>query len=346
MATVRGVLGRLTRELGIDLGTANTLVYLRGAGIVVREPSVIAHRTDRRGVLAVGDEAKRMIGRTPAEIVATRPLRHGVIADFEITASMLSYFMRRGLPGRSSRRPRVIVGIPYGVTEVEKRAVLDATLHAGAREAYLIEQPLAAAIGAGAPVSEPVGSMIVDIGGGTTEVATIALGGIVTARSIRVAGDDMDEAIIQYVRRAYNLLIGERTAEEIKIAIGSAYPENGEQTIKARGRDLISGLPRTLPLTSGEIRDAMAQPVQTILETVRTTLERTPPELAADIMERGLLLTGGGSLLRGLATLLADHLEIPVRPTRDPLSDVVVGTGKALEQMETLRRVLVTRKEL
>ncbi|HLJ62086.1 MAG TPA: rod shape-determining protein [bacterium] len=346
MATVRGVLARLTRELGIDLGTANTLVYLRGEGIVVREPSVIAHRTDRRGVLAVGDEAKRMIGRTPAEIVATRPLRHGVIADFEITASMLSYFIRRGLTGRSSRRPRVIVGVPHGVTEVEKRAVLDATLHAGAREAYLIEQPLAAAIGAGAPISDPVGSMIVDIGGGTTEVATIALGGIVTARSIRVAGDEMDEAIIQYVRRAYNLLIGERTAEEIKIAIGSAYPEHEEQTIKARGRDLVSGLPRTLVLTSGEIRDAIAQPVQTILETVRTTLERTPPELAADIMERGVLLTGGGSLLRGLATLLADHLEIPVRPTRDPLSDVVVGTGKALEQMETLRRVLVTSKEL
>ncbi|HLJ59754.1 MAG TPA: rod shape-determining protein [bacterium] len=345
MVTVRGVLGRLTRELGIDLGTANTLVYLGGEGIVVQEPSVIAHRTDRKGVLAVGDEAKRMIGRTPAEIVATRPLRHGVIADFDITASMLSYFIRRGLTGRPSRRPRVIVGIPYGVTEVEKRAVLDATFQAGAREAYLIEQPLAATIGAGLPVSEPVGSMVVDIGGGTTEVAVIALGGIVTGCSIRVAGDELDEAIIQYVRRAYNLLIGERTAEEIKIAIGSAYPTHEEQTFKAGGRDLVSGLPRTLLLTSGEIREAITQPVQTILETVRTTLERTPPELAADIIGRGVLLTGGGSLLRDLATLLADHLEVPVRPTDDPLCDVVTGTGRALEQMETLRRVLLTGKQ-
>ncbi len=341
---VRGLLGRLTRELGIDLGTANTLVYARGEGIVAQEPSVIAHRTDRREVLAVGDEAKRMIGRTPAEIVATRPLRHGVIADFDITASMLSYSTRRGLAGRSLRRPRVIVGIPYGVTEVEKRAVLDATLQAGAREAHLIEQPLAAAIGAGLPVGEPVGTMVVDIGGGTTEVATIALGGIVTASSIRVAGDDMDETIMQYVRKAYNLLIGERTAEEIKITIGSACSQREERTFQARGRDLVSGLPRTLLLTSTEVREAMVQPVQTIIDAVRMTLERTPPELAADVMERGVLLTGGGSLLRGLDTLLAADLGIPIRPASNPLCDVVIGTGKVLEQMDTLRRVLVTRK--
>jgi rod shape-determining protein MreB len=346
VAAVRELFGRLTHELGIDLGTANTLVYLRGEGIVVREPSVIARRTDRQRVLAVGDEAKRMIGRTPAEIVATRPLRRGVIADFDITAAMLAYFIRRALTARSLRRPRVIVGIPYGVTEVEKRAVLDATFQAGAREAYLIEQPLAAAIGAGAPVSEALGSMIVDIGGGTTEVATIALGGIVTASSVRVAGDEMDDAIAQYVRRAYNFLIGERTAEEIKIAIGSAVPGHEEQTVRARGRDLVSGMPRTLVLTSGEIRDAMTQPVQTIIETVRATLERTPPELAADIMERGVLLTGGGSLLRGLATRLQGQLDVPVRPSRDPLCDVVLGAGRTLEQMETMRRVLVTGREL
>ncbi len=346
MTAVRSLLGRLIRELGIDLGTSNTLVYLRGEGIVVQEPSVIAHRTDRKRVLAVGDEAKRMIGRTPAEIVATRPLRHGVIADFDITASMLGYFIRRGLAGHTSRRPRVIVGIPYGVTEVEKRAVLDATIQAGAREAYLIEQPLAAAIGAGLPVGEPVGTMVVDIGGGTTEVATIALGGIVTARSIRVAGDEMDDTIIQYVRKAYNLLIGERTAEEIKITIGSACTQQEEPTIKARGRDLISGLPRTLVLTSAEIREALVPPVQTIIEAVRMTLEQTPPELAADVMDRGVLLTGGGSLLRGLGTLLADDLRIPVRPAESPLCDVVLGTGKVLEQMETLRRVLLTSKHV
>jgi rod shape-determining protein MreB and related proteins len=245
-----GLFSRFTRDMGVDLGTANTLVYVRHEGIVLREPSVVAKRVDGGEVLAVGNEAKRMIGRTPGDIIATRPLRDGVIADFDTTASMLSYFIKRGLRGRSLMRPRVIVGIPSGVTEVEKRAVVDATLHAGAREAYLIEEPMAAAIGAGLPVSEPVGSMVVDIGGGTTEVAVIALGGIVTARSIRVAGDEMDESIIQYSRKAYNLLIGERTAEEIKIKVGSAYPLKEEQSIEVRGRDLVSGLPRTVRMTS------------------------------------------------------------------------------------------------
>jgi rod shape-determining protein MreB len=341
-----GLLGRFTRDMGVDLGTANTLVYVRREGIVLREPSVVARRVDGGEILAVGDEAKKMIGRTPGDIVATRPLRDGVIADFDTTASMLAYFIRRGLRGRSLMRPRVIVGIPSGVTEVEKRAVIDATLQAGAREAYLIEEPMAAAIGAGLPVSEPIGSMVVDIGGGTTEVAVIALGGIVTARSIRVAGDEMDEAIIQYARKAYNLLIGERTAEEIKIRIGSAYPQKEEQTIDMRGRDLVSGLPRTVKMTSTEIREAMAEPIATIVEAVKMTLERTPPELAADIVDRGIIMAGGGSLLRGLDRLLSEETGMPVMLTEDPLSSVVLGTGKALEEIEILKKVLIASKKM
>ncbi len=341
-----GLLGRFSRDMGVDLGTANTLVYVRREGIVLREPSVVARRVDGGEILAVGDEAKRMIGRTPGDIVATRPLRDGVIADFDTTAAMLSYFIRRGLRGRSLMRPRVIVGIPSGVTEVEKRAVIDATLQAGAREAYLIEEPMAAAIGAGLPVSEPIGSMVVDIGGGTTEVAVIALGGIVTARSIRVAGDEMDEAIIQYSRKAYNLLIGERTSEDIKIKIGSAYPQTEEQTIEVRGRDLVSGLPRTVRMTSTEIREAMAEPIAAIVEAVKMTLERTPPELAADIVDRGIIMAGGGSLLRGLDRLLGEETGMPVMLTDDPLSSVVLGTGKALEEIETLKKVLITSKKM
>ncbi len=335
---------RFTRDMGVDLGTANTLVYVRREGIVLREPSVVAKRVDGGEVLAVGNEAKRMIGRTPGDIIATRPLRDGVIADFDTTASMLSYFIKRGLRGRSLMRPRVIVGIPSGVTEVEKRAVVDATLHAGAREAYLIEEPMAAAIGAGLPVSEPVGSMVVDIGGGTTEVAVIALGGIVTARSIRVAGDEMDESIINYSRKAYNLLIGERTAEEIKIKVGSAYPQKEEQSIEVRGRDLVSGLPRTVRMTSTEIREAMAEPIASIVEAVKMTLERTPPELAADIVDRGIVMAGGGALLRGLDRLLGEETGMPVMITDDPLSSVVLGTGRALEEIETLKKVLITSK--
>ncbi len=341
-----GMLSRFSRDLGVDLGTANTLVYVRHEGIVLREPSVVAKRVDGGEILAVGDEAKKMIGRTPGDIVATRPMRDGVIADFDTTAAMLSYFIKRVLKGRSLLRPRVVVGIPSGVTEVEKRAVIDATLQAGAREAYLIEEPMAAAIGAGLPVSEPVGSMVVDIGGGTTEVAVIALGGIVTARSIRVAGDEMDEAIIQYSRKAYNLLIGERTAEDIKIKIGSAYPQKDEQTIEVRGRDLVSGLPRTVRMTSTQVREAMAEPIATVVEAVKMTLERTPPELAADIVDRGIVMAGGGSLLRGLDKLLSEETGMPVTLTDDPLSAVVLGTGKALEEIETLKKVLITGKKL
>jgi len=339
-----GLFSRFTRDMGVDLGTANTLVYVRREGIVLREPSVVAKRVDGGEILAVGNEAKRMIGRTPGDIIATRPLRDGVIADFDTTASMLSYFIKRGLRGRSLMRPRVIVGIPSGVTEVEKRAVVDATLHAGAREAYLIEEPMAAAIGAGLPVSEPVGSMVVDIGGGTTEVAVIALGGIVCARSIRVAGDEMDESIIQYSRKAYNLLIGERTAEEIKIKVGLAYPLKEEQSIEVRGRDLVSGLPRTVRMTSTEIREAMAEPIASIVEAVKMTLERTPPELAADIVDRGIVMAGGGALLRGLDRLLGEETGMPVMITDDPLSSVVLGTGRALEEIETLKKVLITSK--
>jgi rod shape-determining protein MreB len=340
-----GLWSRFSRNLGVDLGTANTLVYAQREGIVLSEPSVIARRADGGEVLAVGDEAKKMIGRTPGFIVATRPLRNGVIADFDTTASMLAWFIRRSSRGRSLMGPRVIVGIPSGVTEVEKRAVIDATLQAGAREAYLIEEPMAAAIGAGLPVSEPIGSMVVDIGGGTTEVAVIALGGIVTARSIRIAGDEMDEAIMQYARKAYNLLIGERTSEDIKIKIGSAYPQKEEQSIEVRGRDLVSGLPRTVRMTSTEIREAMAEPIAAIVEAVKMTLERTPPELAADIVDRGIIMAGGGSLLRGLDRLLSEETGMPVMLAEDPLSTVVLGIGKALEELETLQKVLVTSKK-
>ncbi|HET8678560.1 MAG TPA: rod shape-determining protein [bacterium] len=339
-----GLLGRIGRDMGIDLGTANTLVYVRRVGIVIREPSVVAKRVEDGQVLAVGEEAKRMIGRTPGDIVATRPLRDGVIADFDTTAKMLSYFIRKAANGRMWIRPRVVVGIPSGCTEVEKRAVIDATIQAGARDAYLIEEPMAAAIGAGLPVSEPVGSMIVDIGGGTTEVAIISLGGIVTSRSIRVAGDELDEAIIQYARRAYNLLIGERSAEEIKIAIGSAFPGREESAVDVRGRDLVSGLPRTVRMTSAEIREAMAEPVQQVVDAVKQTLERTPPELAADIVDRGIIMAGGGALLRGIDRLLAEETGMPVSLTDDPLGAVVMGTGRALEELDTLKKVMVSSK--
>src|SRR3990170_789343 len=324
------LLAQFGRDMGVDLGTANTLVYARGAGIILREPSVVAKRLDDGQVLAVGEAAKRMIGRTPGDIVATRPLRDGVIADFDTTAQMLQYFIKRAANGRMWIRPRVVVGIPSWCTEVEKRAVIDATIQAGARDAFLIEEPMAAAIGAGLPVSEPVGSMV---------------GDIVTSKSIRVAGDECDEAIIQYARRAYNLLIGERSAEEIKIAIGSAFPlDYEEQVVDVRGRDLLSGLPRTIRMTSTEIREAMAEPIQAIVEAVKQTLERTPPELAADIVDRGIALTGGGALLRGMDRLLAEETGMPVTLTDDPLSDVVLGTGRALEEIETLRKVLISPK--
>jgi rod shape-determining protein MreB len=339
-----GLLNRLSRDMGVDLGTANTLVYVRRVGIVLREPSVVAKRVDDGQVLAVGEEAKRMIGRTPGDIVATRPLRDGVIADFDTTAQMMTYFIRKAANGRMWVRPRIVVGIPSGCTEVEKRAVVDATLQAGARDAFLIEEPMAAAIGAGLPVSEPIGSMVVDIGGGTTEVAVIALGGIVASRSIRIGGDELDEAVIQYARRAYNLLIGERSAEEIKIAIGSAFPTREETAVDVRGRDLVSGLPRTVRMTSAEIREAIAEPVQAIVDAVKQTLERTPPELSADIVDRGIIMTGGGALLRGMDRLLAEETGMPVALTDDPLAAVVMGTGRVLEEIEILKKVLVTSR--
>lgn len=339
-----GLLALLSRDMGVDLGTANTLVYVRRQGIVLREPSVVAKRVGDGQVLAVGEEAKRMIGRTPGDIVASRPLRDGVIADFDTTAAMLTYFIRKAANGRMWIRPRVVVGIPSGCTEVEKRAVVDATLHAGARDAFMIEEPMAAAIGAGLPVSEPIGSMIVDIGGGTTEVAVIALGGIVASRSIRVAGDEFDEAIIQYARRAYNLLIGERSAEEIKIAIGSAFPSREEGAVDVRGRDLVSGLPRTVRMTSAEVREALSEPVATVVEAVKQTLERTPPELSADIVDRGIILVGGGALLRGMDRLLSEETGMPVSLTDDPLGAVAMGTGRVLEDLDSLKKVLMTSK--
>jgi len=339
------LLNSLSRDMGIDLGTANTLVHVRSKGIVLREPSVVAIQRDTGEVLAVGEEAKQMIGRTPGNIVAIRPLKDGVIADFDVTQAMLKYFIKKAMEKSRFIRPRVVVGVPSGVTEVEKRAVIDATLQAGAREAYLIEEPMAAAIGAGLPVHEPMGNMVVDIGGGTTEVAVISLGGIVTSRSIRIGGDEMDEALVQYVKRTYNLLIGERTAEEVKIAIGSAVPPKTDESMDVRGRDLVSGLPKTLTIRAHEVQHALAEPVAGIIEAVKVTLERTPPELASDIMDRGIVMTGGGSLLRGLDTMINKETGMPVYIAEDPLSCVGIGTGKALESIDLLKRVVMSPKK-
>jgi len=335
-----------SRDMGIDLGTANTLAYLRGRGIILQEPSVVAVQEGTRQVVAVGGEAKRMIGRTPGNIVAIRPMADGVIADFDVTQTMLRYFISKAAQRRALFRPRVVVCVPSGVTEVEKRAVIDATLHAGAREAYLIEEPMAAAIGAGLPVHEPTGNMIVDIGGGTTEVAIISLGGIVTHRSIRVAGDEMDEAIIHYIKRNYNMLIGERTAEEVKVEIGSAFPMEGEGSIEVRGRDLVTGLPKTLVVSAEEVREALREPVQAIIEAIKVTLERTPPELAADIMDRGIVMAGGGALLHGFDRLVSEETGMPVTLADEPLLAVARGTGKVLEEIETLSRLLVSPRKL
>ncbi|HHW08902.1 MAG TPA: rod shape-determining protein [Firmicutes bacterium] len=324
---------RFARDMGIDLGTANTLVFVKGRGIVVHEPSVVAIDSQTKEVLAVGDEAKRMVGRTPGNIIAVRPLKDGVIADFDVTERMLRHFINRAIKRRGFLRPRVLVGVPSGVTEVERRAVIDATLSAGAKDARLIDEPMAAAIGAGLPVHEPTGNMIVDVGGGTTEVAVISLGGIVAHRSIRIAGDEMDDCIVQHVRRTYNLLIGERTAEDIKKVIGTAGTPEG-LTYEARGRDLVTGLPKTVTITDKEIHDALAEPVSAIVESVRMTLERTPPELAADIMDRGIFLAGGGSLLRGLDRLLSEETGMPVHMAEDPLGAVALGTGMALEHFD------------
>jgi len=312
---------------------------VKNRGIVLREPSVVAIQAGTNRVLAVGDEAKRMLGRTPGSIVAIRPLKAGVIADFEITEAMLRYFIRKVHGRRKWVRPRVIVAVPSGITEVEKRAVKDSATHAGAREVYLIEEPMAAAIGVGLPVQEPAGNMIVDIGGGTTEVALISLAGIVFSCSVRVGGDEMDEAIVQYMKRVYNLMIGERTAEEIKIRIGSAYALEEEMSMEVKGRDLIAGLPKTLTITSQEIREALQEPVTTIVEAVRTALERCPPELAADLVDRGIVLAGGGSLLRGIDKLIAEQTGLPVHRADDPMSPVAEGTGVVLNELNILRKV-------
>ena len=328
-----------SKDMGIDLGTANTLVSMRGKGIVLREPSVVAIRKDTGEILAVGEEAKMMLGRTPGNIVAIRPLKDGVIADFDTTQIMLKYFIQKATGGFSFFRPRVVVGVPSGVTEVERRAVIDATIQAGVREAYLIEEPMAAAIGAGLPVHDPTGNMVVDIGGGTTEVAVISLGGIVSSRSIRIGGDELDEAIIQYMKRTYNLLIGERTAESVKMTIGSAMPSPEEETMDIRGRDLVTGLPKTLPVSVMEIELALSEPVSAIVDAVKVTLEKTPPELSADIMDRGIVMTGGGALLRRLDKLLTRETGMPVIVAENPLDCVAKGTGVVAEDLETMKRV-------
>jgi rod shape-determining protein MreB len=335
---------KFSKDLGIDLGTANTLVYVKGEGIVLREPSVVAIEKNSNRVLALGKEAKNMLGRTPGNIIAVRPLRDGVIADFEITEIMLRHFIQKVLNKRNLIRPRIVIGVPSGITGVEKRAVLDAAMHAGAREAYLIEEPMAAAIGSNLPISDAAGNMIVDIGGGTTEVAVIALGGIVVSKSIRVAGDEMDEAIVNHCRKNYNLLIGERTAEDIKIEVGSAFPQENETSIQVRGRDLVTGLPKTFTLTSAEVRDALLEPVNTIVDAIRLTLEKTPPELASDIVDRGIVMAGGGSLLRDLDKYIAQETDMSVFVVDDPLSSVCYGTGKVLDELETLKKVLVSNR--
>src|SRR5437868_8199294 len=330
-------------DLAIDLGTANTLVFVRGEGIVLNEPSVVAIHEADQSIIAVGREAKAMLGRTPGNIRVVRPLRDGVIADFDITERMLGYFISQTHRWqRMILRPRVVVGVPSGITQVERRAVRDAAMHAGARAVYLVEEPVAAAMGAGLPIQEPGGNMIVDIGGGTTEVAVISLSGIVYSKSVRIAGDEMDEAIVQYIKKHYNLLVGERRAEEIKVTLGSAYPMGGERrTMEVKGRDLIDGIPKTIVITDEEIREALREPVMTIVETVRTCLERTPPELAADIVDKGIVITGGGALLRGLDHLLRQETNLPVTPGEDPLSCVALGTGKVLDELDLLKKVAI-----
>ena len=326
------------KDMGIDLGTANTLVYIKGREIVAREPSVVAIRKDTRQVLAVGEEAKKMIGRTPGNIVAIRPLKDGVIADFDVTQNMLKYFIRKAYKKKTFLQPRVVVCIPSGVTEVEKKAVEDAAKQAGARDAYLIEEPMAAAIGAGLPVHEATGSLIVDIGGGTTEVAVISLGGIVTSRSIRVGGDELDDSIVNYVKREYNLMIGERTAEEIKIEIGSADNEGENKVMDIRGRDLVSGLPKTKQVSGKEIHEAMKEPISHIVDAIKSTLEKTPPELSSDIMEQGIMITGGGALLEGIDTIIRKETGMPVKIAESPLDCVAIGTGIALDSIDVLKR--------
>ena len=338
------ILGWFSSDLAIDLGTANTLVYVKGRGIVVSEPSVVAISRDSRGpdrVRAVGKAAKEMLGRTPGHIVAIRPLRDGVIADFDITEAMLRYFIRRVHDRRTLVRPRIVIAVPSGITEVEKRAVRESAMLAGAREVFLIEEPMAAAIGAGLPVTEPSGNMIIDIGGGTTEVAVISLSGVVYSNSVRVGGDKMDEAIINYVKRKYNLLIGERTAEYIKIRIGTAYPTDEIESMEVKGRDLVLGVPKTLEIKSEEIREALAEPVNAIVEAVKMALEKTPPELSADIVDKGIVLVGGGSCLKNMDVLLRETTGLPVMLAEDPLTAVAIGTGRCLDDIKLLREVTI-----
>ncbi len=334
-----------SRDLGIDLGTANTLVYIKGKGIVVREPSVVAMDIEKKVPMAVGNKAKEMIGRTPSNIVAIRPLKDGVISDFNITQKMLKYFISTALGSESPvARPRVVICVPSGVTPVEERAVKEAAVAAGAKEPIIMEEPMAAAIGAGLPVSEPTGNMIVDIGGGTTEVAVISLGGIVTSRSIRVAGDEMDDAIVAHIKRAYNLMIGYRTAEDIKMELGAAYEAEKGLTYSVRGRDLLTGLPKTVEITSEEIMEALQEPVLAIIDAIKSCLEKTPPELSADIMDRGIMMAGGGSLLRNLDKLIAEETGMPVHLAEEPLSCVALGAGKALENSAQLKQIYSLQK--
>jgi len=338
------ILGAISNDLAIDLGTANTLVYVKGKGIVLDEPSVVAVHRDSRGtkkILAVGTDAKRMLGKTPGNIVAIRPMKDGVIADFEITEAMLRHFILRVHNRRTFVRPRIIISIPSGITPVERRAVKETAESAGAREVYLIEEPMAAAIGAGLPITEPVSSMVVDIGGGTTEVAVISLAGVVYSKSVRVAGDRIDSSIVQYIKRKYSLLIGERTGEMIKTTIGCAYPENELKTVDVKGRDLISGIPKIVEITSEEVMEAMAEPVSVIINAVRDALENAPPELAGDIVDRGIVLAGGGALLRNLDVLLREETGLPITIADDPLSAVARGAGKALDELDILREVTI-----
>ena len=330
-----------TRDMAIDLGTANTLVYVRGQGIVLNEPSVVAINTRDNRALAVGLEAKRMIGRTPSHIQAIRPLRDGVIADFDITEKMLRYFIKKVQPRRWAR-PRIIICVPSGITGVERRAVEEAAYHAGARRAYTIEEPMAAAIGVGLPVHEPTGSVIMDIGGGTTEVAVISMGGIVVSRSARVAGDELDECIVNWVKKEYNLLLGDRTAEQLKMAIGSAWPFSDEPSAEIRGRDLVTGLPKTVIISAAEVREAIEEPVAGMIDAVKYCLDKTPPELSADVMERGIVITGGGALLRGLDVRIANETGTPVVTAENPLHSVVLGSGACLEDFDALQEVLTT----
>ncbi|WP_425550975.1 rod shape-determining protein [Actinoallomurus oryzae] len=331
----------LGRDMAVDLGTANTLVYVRGRGIVLNEPSVVAINTHTGKIVAVGIEAKRMIGRTPGNIVAVRPLKDGVIADFDVTERMLRYFIQKVHKRRHFAKPRIVVAVPSGITGVEQRAVKEAGYQAGARRVYIIEEPMAAAIGAGLPVHEPTGNMVVDIGGGTTEVAIISLGGIVTSQSIRIGGDELDQAIISYAKKEYSLMLGERTSEEIKMAIGSAYPFDDEPHAEIRGRDLVSGLPKTVVISAEEIRRAIEESVNTIVDAVKTTLDKCPPELSGDIMDRGIALTGGGALLKNIDERLREETGMPIHMVDNPLDSVVLGSGKCVEDFEALRQVLV-----